>query len=361
MTSISIAMATYNGERFLPEQLASLAAQTFPIAELVVTDDTSSDRTIAILTDFAKRAPFPVRVEVNENRLGFRANFMKAASLCTSELIAFCDQDDVWYADKLEKVRQPFGDPDVCLVHHNAEITIDGGRRIGLLYPHNRFPATTRPMRTDPWAISNGFTQIFRRSLVDFTDLWATSVDTNSDGNRMAHDQWYFFLASVFGLIRYLDAPLADYRQHGNNTYGWHQEHTFLSRIPLWFEDRSTVYERCRLAAQSQQSILRSAASRLEGTWRSRGLQAAQTYQLLVDLYDLRAKLYTDHHLADRLSRFRRLIESNAYNSEGYFTFSRKGMAKDFVLGALLAPALRAFGYKASYGDPTCRIAAKDT
>src|SRR5262245_6144046 len=106
--SISVAMATFNGERFLRRQLSSLTEQTVNPSELIVTDDGSRDDTLTILLRFAKTAPFPVRIVQNETRLGYRANFMKAATLCSSDLIAFCDQDDVWEPKKLRIMRSVF-------------------------------------------------------------------------------------------------------------------------------------------------------------------------------------------------------------------------------------------------------------
>jgi glycosyltransferase involved in cell wall biosynthesis len=102
MTTISIAMATYNGARFIREQLNSLAAQTELPSELVVTDDGSTDNTIEIVSEFARNAPFPVSVFPGNQRLGFRANFMNCASLCSGDLISFCDQDDVWQTQDLK-------------------------------------------------------------------------------------------------------------------------------------------------------------------------------------------------------------------------------------------------------------------
>src|SRR4051812_16300560 len=101
MAGISIALATYNGEKYLSAQLESLALQTRLPAELVVCDDCSTDRTIDIIDEFIARAPFPVRVARNESRLGFVNNFMRAAQGCRADLIAFCDQDDIWEPNKL--------------------------------------------------------------------------------------------------------------------------------------------------------------------------------------------------------------------------------------------------------------------
>src|SRR3954470_19039846 len=83
----SVAMCTYNGARFLGAQLASVAAQTRPPDELVVCDDRSTDETADIVRAFASRAPFPVRLHVNEENLGSTKNFERALSFCEGEVI----------------------------------------------------------------------------------------------------------------------------------------------------------------------------------------------------------------------------------------------------------------------------------
>ena len=92
MATVSIALATWNGARFLRDQLASYECQTILPTELVVSDDGSTDRTLEILAEFARSATFPVR---SGERLAFVDNFFRAANACTSQFIAFSDQDDV--------------------------------------------------------------------------------------------------------------------------------------------------------------------------------------------------------------------------------------------------------------------------
>jgi glycosyltransferase involved in cell wall biosynthesis len=99
--SLSIAMCTYNGEAYIAEQLESFVKQTYLPSELVVCDDRSQDGTIPIVQDFARTAPFPVRIQVNQATLGVRKNFERAITLCTGDLIALSDQDDVWQREKL--------------------------------------------------------------------------------------------------------------------------------------------------------------------------------------------------------------------------------------------------------------------
>src|SRR6516164_2136009 len=95
-TTISVAMATYNGERFLEEQLNCLTRQMLLPFELVVCDDGSTDGTLDILHRFAQSAPFPVWIYENQTKLGFGFNFLQAIGRSTGELVALSDQDDVW-------------------------------------------------------------------------------------------------------------------------------------------------------------------------------------------------------------------------------------------------------------------------
>ncbi|MGC8488371.1 MAG: glycosyltransferase [Clostridia bacterium] len=92
---ISIAMATYNGSRFLAEQIQSLADQTVPPMELVVADDGSTDGTLELLERLRDGVPFPIRVLKPVGHVGYVQGFLRAARECRGSAIAYCDQDDV--------------------------------------------------------------------------------------------------------------------------------------------------------------------------------------------------------------------------------------------------------------------------
>jgi glycosyl transferase family 2 len=100
-TSVSVALCTYQGEEFLQEQLDSIAGQLRVPNEVVVCDDGSKDGTLEILDRFRRQAPFPVRLYVNDERLGPAKNFERAIERCEGELIFLSDQDDVWHPQKL--------------------------------------------------------------------------------------------------------------------------------------------------------------------------------------------------------------------------------------------------------------------
>src|SRR3712207_5958138 len=128
----SVAMCTYNGARFLGAQLASVAAQTRTPDELVVCDDRSTDETARVVRDFAKSAPFPVRLHVNEENLGSTRNFERAVSMCEGDLIALCDQDDVWLPQKLARLEEEFArDASALAVFSDAGVVDEEARPAG--------------------------------------------------------------------------------------------------------------------------------------------------------------------------------------------------------------------------------------
>src|SRR6476659_477323 len=99
---ISVALCTYNGERFLNEQLESILAQTFPVTEIIVCDDGSTDDTSTMLQQFERRYFNLFKIYVNAENLGVIKNFEKAISLCAGDIIFLADQDDIWEINKVE-------------------------------------------------------------------------------------------------------------------------------------------------------------------------------------------------------------------------------------------------------------------
>jgi Glycosyl transferase family 2 len=123
MASISVALCTFNGAHYLAQQLESLLGQTRQPDEVVVCDDGSEDETLRILRRWAAEVPFPVAIRENPARLGVFRNFEQAVALCDGELIAPCDQDDVWQAEKLAVMEQVLEDsPQAGLAFSNAEV-----------------------------------------------------------------------------------------------------------------------------------------------------------------------------------------------------------------------------------------------
>jgi glycosyltransferase involved in cell wall biosynthesis len=207
--SISIAMTTFNGARFLSAQLASLSSQSVLPLELVVCDDGSSDQTVSLLHSFAAQSPFPVSVIQNAERLGYEKNFIKAASLCRGSVIAFCDQDDIWESDKLAVLVQHFSQSDDLLISHDYQVFFDDGRPTIRSYFHYLSLSGLSPVVN-----VKGCSLIFRRELIEM-------VGWPSEQSGWPHDMWVCFTALLLERRGYIRQSLIKYRMHASNTSGW--------------------------------------------------------------------------------------------------------------------------------------------
>ncbi|MGC4128121.1 MAG: glycosyltransferase family 2 protein [Bergeyella sp.] len=121
MTKTSVALCTYNGEKFLREQIDSILSQTVSVDEIVVCDDGSTDSTIQILDEYQKKYPNIFKIHQNEKNLRSVKNFEKAISLCENEIIFLSDQDDVWKENKVERILFCFEKhPEIDVVSTNG-------------------------------------------------------------------------------------------------------------------------------------------------------------------------------------------------------------------------------------------------
>ncbi len=206
---ISVAMATYNGERYLPEMLDSLASQTRLPDELVVRDDGSTDGTLAVVDDFVARAGFPVRVLPAGERLGYAQNFVTVSRACTGDLLFFADQDDVWHPDKLEIVERAAPAGEAAALFHDFSLHDADG---ALLSPS--FFGVLAERGFGPTVALKGCTIAVTRAFIDTWD-WPRPM------SRVSHDVWVALLATAFGQRRILTDVLIDHRLHESNTSGW--------------------------------------------------------------------------------------------------------------------------------------------
>lgn len=334
MTPISVAMATYNGERFLEAQLESLRAQTHQPRELVVCDDGSTDGTVAIVRRFAATSPFPVHVHVNPRRLGAPGNFLQAASLCTGEFIAFCDQDDVWEDAKLERCREVlrYGS---ALVVHESRVVDEQLRPDGGMHPRIRRTRTVPPLGIDPWLAVPGHTMVFAARLLTLVAHEARPAFPNL-GDKVPHDIWIYLVAGVVGRTTFLAEPLAVYRQHGANVIGPPEQRScrrwrasLRVGAPRYTDLRDLAHD---LSAFFEAEALCTASSDL----RRRFGSAARLYRRAEDIFALRASLYgRQHNFASRLRLLARLIRSRGYGGREHGGLGLPSMAKDVAVAIL--------------------------
>lgn len=218
MTKISIAMATYNGERFLRQQLDSLARQTVHPAELIVCDDGSTDSTLSIVSDFARSAPFPVVIVNNSNRLGFTANFFQAARMCQGDLIAFCDQDDEWLPPKIDRILHASRQSDAFLFAHADEWIDVNGNPMGIIYPMDR--------RYRKYLLANDFfghSIVIRRHFLDITSHSLTSINYKelAGDTEFGHDVLLLEIAGAMSKLLFIPEVLVRWRVYSETNHKW--------------------------------------------------------------------------------------------------------------------------------------------
>jgi glycosyltransferase involved in cell wall biosynthesis len=222
-SKISIALCTYNGSRFLPQQLQSFLTQDRLPDELVVCDDASTDSTLQIIRDFAAASPFPLHIQVNDSNLGSTRNFEKAIRSCKGDLIFLADQDDVWDSAKLRIIENVFStSPSVGLVFTDAtlidENSFPSGERLwDYTFPINlQKRARPNEFYKTLWSrnVVTGATAAFRRDLVDQILPVPLHIP------NVIHDGWIALVISVCAEIAFLDKPLIAYRTHAGQQLG---------------------------------------------------------------------------------------------------------------------------------------------
>jgi glycosyltransferase involved in cell wall biosynthesis len=251
---ISVAMCTYNGEKYLQYQLESIANQSLLPDELVICDDGSSDATAQIIEPFAARVPFPVRFVRNEKNVGSTRNFEKAIGLCRGEFIALCDQDDAWLPDKLATLASVLrNDPKVGGVFSNAYLIDDSSRRLGShLWDEVQFsPRAPSGVVEDGTLLRHnvvtGSMLMFRATLRSiFTPIAPDWI----------HDGWIAWMMVLYSRLVYVSQPLAEYRVHASQQVG------LAKNTSIWDRPR-----RARQAGSEPQLLLARQFEGLREFW----------------------------------------------------------------------------------------------
>lgn len=342
---VSVALATHNGERFLQDQLQSLAAQTTPPSEVVVSDDASTDGTLAIIEDFRATAPFSVEISANPVAVGFAANFLRAASLCSGDVIAFCDQDDVWMPSKLERCRGLLRGSDALLLIHRAVVATEEMVPTHARAPGFRRTSIAAPLHVDPWFLPPGNAMVFSRRLLEL-DHEHRPRSVTAEAAAMTHDEWIYFVATSTGRTLFYAHPLVYYRQHTANVFGAPRAASWLDHLAPRPDDYRFLSE---LAVERADFLEETA--RAKRADRGVYLRAGRHYRRIGGRLAARASIF-DPRAAPRLrvARLARLAASGGYRSRRRGGLGLLSCARDCA-GALLLQALTWFGaYRESRG-----------
>ena len=332
--TISVAMATYNGGRYLREQLDSIRRQSLLPTELVVCDDGSSDDTVEILRAFAANAPFKVVIDAHGQKLGFTPNFLRAIAQCTGEIVALCDQDDQWDERKLAVCVLPFADQTVMTVTHRVRVVDENLTPTGMIRP----PASLRGRYTlfnlDPWFSPNGMQFLFRRRPIT---PWLTGMPPltlYAWWVTETFDEWIYHVGTLLGAVIILDDILGVWRRHGatvtDGVQALGQRESATDNLNCALHSGAGAYEfRVRLADSRGDFAARTVALP-DGTSVTTTPAAVEYFRRMSRMYRDRVHLHdpTSGRL-DRLRTFLRLAAHRAYRSRDRGGLGAKAVLKD--------------------------------
>ncbi|KQX22341.1 glycosyltransferase family 2 protein [Variovorax sp. Root434] len=222
---VSVALCTRNGARYLPEQIRSICTQTPLPREIVLSDDGSTDDTLAVVRDTLAQCDVADRIELrvfsNVPPLGVTRNFEQAVRACSHDLIALCDQDDAWHPGRLARMVAQFESrPDLLLLHTDARLVDAELKPLGSTLFH---ALEVQPVELEAIAHGEAFGVLLRRNLV----TGATTVFRKTllevalpFAPEWVHDEWLAAVAAAIGRMDVLPEPTIDYRQHASNQIG---------------------------------------------------------------------------------------------------------------------------------------------
>ncbi len=334
---ISVVLATYNGEKFLREQLLSLSSQTVPPRELIVSDDGSSDSTLDIIETYAVTAPFPVCIVKHAGPAGYANNFLSACEHATGKWIAFCDQDDIWHPEKIETCQRALSRPDALACAHTVKLIDAAGTQIG--HFNQAISVRGKSIFQGPWYAYLGMSLAFDRQLlqilVNSDETRGLDPDTGKLG--LGHDKWICFLAESLGSVALIPQPLASYRLHGANlsmsndslkrrTIQWSR----LAGMPAVRGLRRVTIARYRhllLKAIAQKDETEASRSKLGGE--------ARRWKAVAQHEGLRLKCYQTPGMSKRFGLLSKLIMQGAYRPADNGGLGGLVVMKDLLIGVL--------------------------
>ena len=256
MPKIEILLATYQGQAFLRAQLDSLFAQSYPHLAILVRDDCSTDATVDLLNSYARIYPQQLKILVSQQRLGVVNNYSTLLQAAQAPYIAFSDQDDLWFKDKLflsyEKMcaaEKQYGVETPLLVHTDLQVV---DQNLQLIHPSYWRYTGLKPTKAST----------FNRLLVQNTVTGCTMLINSALKNRIAripseaimHDGWCALVAAAFGQIISLENPTLLYRQHLKNSIGAKPFNLANYLKKAWLQ-----LAKPQLAAEKRQQRLRQA------------------------------------------------------------------------------------------------------
>ena len=242
---VEVLLATFNGERFLREQIDSVLAQDYLNLRVLARDDGSTDGTLDILREYQLRFPNRFRLLPTDQPAGSaKGNFLKLMQAASADYLCFCDQDDVWLSDKvnisklaMDQLESRWGHIMPCLVFTDLRLVNSRLEPIHTSFWQFMGIEPDKMKGLSRWlllSVVTGSTAMINRPLLELAKRMPNEA--------VMHDRWMGLIASTMGRSSAIRKQTVLYRQHGNNVLGTGQDLTKPLRTP----ERISVWNRMR-------------------------------------------------------------------------------------------------------------------
>lgn len=216
MCKISVALCTYNGEKYIYDQVISIISQSKKVDEIVICDDGSIDKTLEIIQRIKLQNDFNINIHVNDKQLGVTKNFEKCIKLCSGNFIFFSDQDDIWEANKVERFMDFFDSKNAHVFFSNANLISSKMEYANKKLINND---TIKKIKIS----DSAFKMILKENYVTGATM-AINKEIIKISEQIPeewiHDEWLATLSFFIGNTLYIDDCLIQYRIHENNQLG---------------------------------------------------------------------------------------------------------------------------------------------
>jgi len=247
---IEVLLATYNGEKYIEEQLDSILNQTFNDFRIIANDDCSDDKTYELLKRYKKK--YPKIFEISQVKCGGSIkNFFYLMSKSRADIVMFSDQDDIWINDKINNTYKEYkkieNSENPCLVYSDLEVINSRKEEIAnsFMKMQRLVGNRNKPAQLVLRNVVSGSTIMCNRRCIEL------ALKAKDLSKVAMHDWWLALIASEFGEIRYLDKKMVKYRQHENNVVG-----AKLNRGLNWFV--SEVFNICSIKESLKRTRVQS-------------------------------------------------------------------------------------------------------
>lgn len=311
--TVGVAMATYNGARYLEAQLESISTQRHPPDLLVVSDDGSTDTTANIVQAFQPRSPFPVILLRSEQPSGVIGNFMRAFERCNTDYIAYCDQDDVWHPDKLHACMAVAEASRPALIFHRSELVDASLKSQGRSVPENQSAGRYAFPHFPDFLWGFGHQMVFSQqtfqmltSLMRLDRAGMPIVANNLDRALL-------IAAGCSGDIHYIDRDLIRFRRHTASVSTAGKSEAQSGAPAAQDIRRQTVEKHFGLLVQLAACIKQLNPDVTTAANEPSLLESHA--QWILQNYTLRRDIYGEHSVHARLQALTKLIARGAYGS----------------------------------------------